>query len=677
MEYIAIFAPLIGFLITGLGMRSLGTPGAQFITCASVVLAALASLFLIYDVIVLGNVHTLYVGSWISAGDFSADWSLRFDQLSVVMIAVVTIVSACVHIYSIGYMEHDHHQPRFFAYLNLFTFAMLMLVSADNLLQLFFGWEGVGLASYLLIGFWHHKPSANSAAIKAFIINRAGDFGLLLAIMTCFAVFGSIHFDQIFTMAPDMTGEHFDFVGWQVPLLELIAILLFIGAVGKSAQLGLHTWLPDAMEGPTPVSALIHAATMVTAGVFLLVRFSPVLEYAPVAMMAITVLGALTAFVAATIGLVQFDIKRVIAYSTMSQLGYMVFAIGVSAYSAAMFHLVTHAFFKALLFLGAGSVIHAMSEEQDMRRMGGIWREIPHSYAVMWIGSLALAGIPFFAGYYSKDMILEAAFADHTWFGAFAFWLGIAAALLTALYSWRLLFMTFHGQPRADDQVMAHIHESGAVMRWPLYVLALGAIVSGALLYGGFVGSAHDSATHGAYTGLQKEGHFAWNRQALWGDSIHVREGNDTLEAAHQVPKWVKLLPVGVALIGIFIAWVFYIRAPGMPGRLARWFSPVYYLFCYKWFFDWLYERLFRRPAYLLGHIFATLGDRMLIDGLGPDGMAALARAAGKGLSRLQSGYMYHYAFVMMAAVIAAVSWYSYTAGLWDQLIAIVWGGGP
>ena len=677
MEYIAIFAPLIGFLITGLGITRLGVPGAQFVTCASVILAALASLFLIYDVIVLGNAHTLHLGRWISIGDFDADWRLRFDELSVTMIGVVTIVSACVHIYSIGYMEHDAHQPRFFAYLNLFTFAMLMLVSADNLLQLFFGWEGVGLASYLLIGFWHHKASANSAAIKAFVVNRAGDFGLLLAIMTCFAAFGSIQFEQLFSMAPDMADKDFAFAGWHVPVLELIAILLFIGAVGKSAQLGLHTWLPDAMEGPTPVSALIHAATMVTAGVFLLVRFSPLLEYAPMAMTLITVLGALTAFVAATIGMVQFDIKRVIAYSTMSQLGYMIFAIGVSAYSAAMFHLVTHAFFKALLFLGAGSVIHAMSDEQDMRNMGGIWRKIPHSYVVMWIGALALAGIPFFAGYYSKDIILEAAYADHSWFGDFAFWLGIAAALMTALYSWRLLFMTFHGAPRADEHVMAHIHESGPVMRWPLYFLALGAIISGALLYGGFVGaSGHSAGTAETQAVAQAKQQFAWHKDAFWGDSIQVRDGNDTVKLAHHVPQWVKLLPVGVALLGIFIAWLFYMRAPSLPGKAARLFAPVYSLFYHKWFFDWLYERLFRRPAYVLGHILATLGDRMLIDGLGPDGMAALARSAGRGLSRLQSGYLYHYAFVMMAAVIATISWYSYSAGIWGDMMTALWGGG-
>ena len=493
-----VFLPLVGALVGGFGGRFIGDRGAQAATCGAMLLAALLSVVAFFDVAVGGSPQTIVLFDWIRSGTFEATWSLRFDTLTVVMLIVVTIVSAAVHVYSVGYMSHDPHIPRFMAYLSLFTFAMLMLVTADNLLQMFFGWEGVGLCSYLLIGFWFDRPSANAAAIKAFVVNRVGDFGFIMGILGVYLVFDTIQFDTIFAAAPGQAGSTLEFLGVQFPTLEIICFLLFIGAMGKSAQVPLHTWLPDAMEGPTPVSALIHAATMVTAGVFMVARLSPVFEYAPTTLGIITVIGATTAIFAASVGLVQNDIKRVIAYSTCSQLGYMFFAIGVSAYPAAIFHLMTHAFFKALLFLSAGSVIHAMSDEQDMRRMGGIWREIPFTYAMMWIGSLALAGIPLFAGYYSKDMILESAWGAHSAVGTYAFWLGIAAAAMTAFYSWRLLFMTFHGKPRADEHVMAHVHESPPVMLGPLCVLAVGAVLAGFVGYHSFVGEGMAAFWNGA-----------------------------------------------------------------------------------------------------------------------------------------------------------------------------------
>src|SRR5258706_12491401 len=451
------------------------------------VLSAIFGIVLFVDVALGGANRTVDIASWITSGPFEVAWALRFDTLSAVMVAMVSLVAACIHVYSVGYMSHDPHIPRFMAYLNFFTFFMLMLVTSDNFVQMFFGWEGVGLCSYLLIGFWFDRPSANAAAIKAFVVNRVGDFGFALGIMFVFVLYDAVGFDTVFAATPEKVGVHYNFLGYEVNALTTICILLFIGAMGKSAQIGLHTWLPDAMEGPTPVSALIHAATMVTAGVFMVCRLSPMFEYAPTALTMVTIVGATTAIFAATVGLTQTDIKRVIAYSTCSQLGYMFFAAGVSAYGAAMFHLVTHAFFKALLFLGSGSVIHAMSGEQDMRKMGGLWRHIKQTYVLMWIGSLSLAGIPIFAGYYSKDTILESAFARHTGAGMYAYWLGIAAALLTAFYSWRLLILTFHGAPRADHHTMEHVHESPNVMIFPLYVLAFGAIVGGYLGFSLFV----------------------------------------------------------------------------------------------------------------------------------------------------------------------------------------------
>lgn len=638
MELFAVFLPLLGFLIAGLLGKKIGDRWTQFITCASMIIAAFASVSLFFDITASGHGHTKVLMPWITSGGFEVEWALRIDQLSVIMMCVINIVSACVHVYSVGYMSHDKAKARFMAYLSLFTFAMLMLVTADNLLQLFFGWEGVGLASYLLIGFWNHKHSANAAAMKAFIVNRVGDFGLALGLMTIFVVFGSIQFDVILGGAPDAVDEMFNFMGYNVHALTLIGLLLFVGAVGKSAQLGLHTWLPDAMEGPTPVSALIHAATMVTAGVFLVARFSPLYEYAPDALTVITVVGATTAFVAATIGMTQFDIKRVIAYSTMSQLGYMFFALGVSAYGAAMFHLMTHAFFKALLFLGAGSVIHAMSDEQDMRKMGGIWKKIPITYALMWIGSLALAGIPPFAGYFSKDIVLEAAWADHSWFGNYAFWMGIAAAFMTAFYSWRLLIMTFHGKPRADKKTMDHIHESPWVMLLPLFVLGLGAIGAGYVFYEDFVG-----------------------HHPIWHEAIKVLTENDTVTAAHHAPFWVKKLPLGVGVVAIALAYLLYLLKPTWPAKISKAFIWIHTILFNKWFFDELYDAVFVKNTLRLGRVF-WVSDKKVIDGLGPDGVAARSRGVATLLSLFQSGYIFQYAFVMMITIIGLVSWFLFRA---------------
>jgi NADH-quinone oxidoreductase subunit L len=523
------------------------------------------------------------------------------------------------------------------AYLSLFTFCMLMLVTAENFMQMFFGWEGVGLCSYLLIGFWYDRPSANAAAIKAFLVNRVGDFGFALGIMGVFFVFGTLDFADVFAAVPGKANETMRFLAWDAHALTVLCLLLFIGAMGKSAQLGLHTWLPDAMEGPTPVSALIHAATMVTAGVFMVARLSPMFEYAPAALQVVTIVGATTAIFAASVGLVQNDIKRVVAYSTCSQLGYMFFAAGVSAYAAAIFHLMTHAFFKALLFLGSGSVIHALSGEQDMRRMGGLHRLIPTTYALMWIGSLALAGLPLFAGFYSKDIILESAFAAHSGAGAYAFWLGLGAALMTAFYSWRLLFLTFHGTPRADARTMAHVHESPLVMLAPLYVLALGAVFAGMLGYGVFVGDAQAS---------------------FWRESILVLPDHNALEEAHQVPLWVKLAPLFMGVVGIGIAYGLYIRDPSLPAKLAERFGGLYCFLINKWYFDEAYDALFVRPAEAIGRALWKKGDGAIIDGLGPDAVALNTVRLARRMSILQTGYVYHYAFAMLIGVVLLATWY-------------------
>ncbi len=644
MEIATVFLPLLGAAIAGVFGRLVGDRGAALVTSVLLTLSAVFAWFLFFDIAVAGNPRTIELATWIDVDAFEFSWSLRMDQLTAVMMVVVTTVSAVVHWYSIGYMHHDSSIPRFFAYLSLFTFFMLMLVTADNLVQLFFGWEGVGLCSYFLIGFWYDRPSANAAAIKAFVVNRVGDFGFALGIFAVYVLFGSVSFDVIFDAVADKADARLVFLNGEYHALTVISLLLFMGAMGKSAQLGLHTWLPDAMEGPTPVSALIHAATMVTAGVFMVARLSPLFEYSEVALAVVTVVGALTAFVTATIGLTQNDIKRVIAYSTCSQLGYMFFAAGVSAYSAAMFHLFTHAFFKALLFLGAGSVIHAMSDEQDMRRMGGIRKLIPITYAYMWIGSLSLAGIGIpglggFAGFHSKDIILEAAWAAGTGVGRFAFVLGVAAALMTAFYSWRLIFLTFHGETRADEKTFAHVHESPKIMTVPLIVLAVGSIIAGIVAERAFVGEGMDS---------------------FWGESIFVRETHTALADAHHVPGWVKVLPLAMGLIGIGLAWWMYIARPGSAERWARRLRPLYLLSYNKWYFDELYDRLFVRPAFYIGYGFWRSGDGALIDGVGPDGIAAATRRIAERASRLQSGYLYHYAFAMLIGVVGLVSWYMY-----------------
>ena len=590
-----------------------------------------------YDVALEGNTHRVQLLDWISSGKFEVVWGLQFDALTAVMVFVVTTVSAVVHIYSIGYMSDDPHIPRFMSYLSLFTFSMLVLVTSDNLVQLFFGWEGVGLCSYLLIGFWYTRPAANAAAIKAFLVNRVGDVGFALGIFAIFLVFESVQFTEIFAAAPALAQQTSVFLSMEFNTLTLICLLLFIGAMGKSAQIGLHTWLPDAMEGPTPVSALIHAATMVTAGVFLVVRCSPLFEHSSVALSVVALVGASTAVMAATIGLVQNDIKRVIAYSTCSQLGYMFFACGVSAYSAAIFHLLTHAFFKALLFLGAGSVIHAMSGEQDMRRMGNIWRLVPVTYALMWIGSLALAGVPPFSGYFSKDLILEVAYSAGSGVGYYSFWLGTVAALMTAFYSWRLLFMTFHGTSRADEKVIAHIHESPKTMIVPLFILAAGSIATGFIGYGVMV-SNHE----------------------FWGQSIFVASSHQALQHVHHVPLWVKGLPIFVSVTGIALAYVFYIRLPYIPGKISKVARWLYSFLLNKWYFDDLYAWLVVRPAKRLGFGLWKSGDGALIDGVGPNGISAGVISLSRRASNMQSGYIYHYAFAMLIGIALSVTWYIY-----------------
>jgi NADH-quinone oxidoreductase subunit L len=646
MSIAVIFLPLVGALLAG--ALALVQPAdkhgahridalAQRITCGALLISMVCAIFVYYDVVVLGHEGSVELLSWINSGALQVSWALKIDTLTAVMMLVVTIVSAMVHVYSIGYMHHDPGIPRFMAYLNIFTFFMLMLVSADNLVQMFFGWEGVGLASYLLIGFWYDRPSANAAAIKAFVVNRIGDFGFTLGILATFVLFQSVHLDTIFAAAADHADTTMNVFGGEFHMLTVICLLLFVGAMGKSAQLGLHTWLPDAMEGPTPVSALIHAATMVTAGIFMVARLSPLFEYSDIALAVVTIVGAATAIFAATVACVQNDIKRIIAYSTCSQLGYMFFACGVSAYSAGIFHLMTHAFFKALLFLGSGSVIHAMSDEQDIRKMGGLWRLIPVTYALMWIGSLALAGIWPFAGFYSKDFILEAAWGAETAVGTFAFWLGVLAAFLTAFYSWRLLILTFHGAPRADESVMARVHESPKVMLVPMMVLALGAVSAGFIAYESMVG-------------------HHWSD--FWRGSIFVLPQHPALENAHNVPLWAQLLPLAVAIIGIALAYVFYVMAPWLPGMLAARFHAVYRFLLNKWYFDELYDALFVRPAFALGRGFWKGGDGALIDGVGPDGVAAATLRIARGAVRLQTGYIFHYAFAMLIGVLILVTWY-------------------
>ncbi|MFV0332922.1 MAG: NADH-quinone oxidoreductase subunit L [Tropicimonas sp.] len=634
LYFILVFAPLLGAIIAGLFGRAIGDRASQLVTCGLMGLAALCSIIGLFSTIG-AEPRQVQLLAWINVATFEADWTLRIDALSGVMMFVVSFISCLIHIYSIGYMSHDKSIPRFMSYLSLFTFAMLMLVTSDNLIQLFLGWEGVGVASYLLIGFWYTKPSACAAAIKAFLVNRVGDVGLMLGIASCFLLFDSVQYDVIFGGAAALADARIVVFGTEFHALTITTILLFIGAMGKSAQLGLHTWLPDAMEGPTPVSALIHAATMVTAGVFLVARFSPVFEHAPTTLTLVTFIGASTAIFAATIGLTQFDIKRVIAYSTCSQLGYMFFACGVGAYSAGIFHLYTHAFFKALLFLGAGSVIHAMSDEQDMRRMGGIWRKIPVTYTVMWIGTLALVGFPLTAGYFSKDAIIEAAWASHNSLHLYAFWMGVLAAVLTAFYSGRLIFMTFHGECRASEKVQGHIHESPLVMTVPLGVLALGA------LFAGMAGSGM----------IADDG--AW-----WAGAIFTGPDNHVLHAMHEVPFLVKAAPFIAMVAGLGLSYVFYVRLTDLPATTARLFRPLHSLFYNKWYVDELYDRMFVRSAKAIGYGFWRGGDVGIIDRFGPDGVAASAWAAARRTARLQTGFVFHYAFAMLIGVALLVTWY-------------------
>jgi NADH-quinone oxidoreductase subunit L len=634
---IIVFLPLFAAAIAGFFGKAIGDRGAQIVTCGALLISAVLALVQFPSILAQQDAQVIRLATWIAAGGVDVDWSLRLDTLSGVMIVVVTSVSAMVHIYSIGYMHDDPHVPRFMAYLSLFTFFMLMLVTAEDFVQMFFGWEGVGLASYLLIGFWSDRPAANAAAIKAFVVNRIGDFGFALGIFATFVIFNSLDFSTVFDKAPGAVGLSMNFLHWQVPSLTLCCILLFVGAMGKSAQIGLHTWLPDAMEGPTPVSALIHAATMVTAGVYMVARLSPMFEYTPAALAFVGVIGGTTAIFAASIGMAQNDIKRVIAYSTCSQLGYMFIAAGVSAYAASMFHLFTHAFFKALLFLCAGSVIHAMSGEQDMRRMGGLWKKIPYTYVLMWIGSLSLAGIPFFSGYFSKDTILAASWASGTAVGRYSFCLGTFTAFLTAFYSWRLIIMTFHGEERADHETMHHVHESPWVMLIPLFVLAAGAAFLGYLTEDWFVGA---------------------DRVAFWKGAIEVLPGHDSIGAAGSNPAYITYLPLVAALGGIVVAYVCYMWRPGIPAATAMRFRALYLFLLNKWYFDELYDRLFVHTAFSLGDGLWKTGDGAIIDGLGPDGIAATTRELAREVSRLQTGYVYHYAFAMLIGVVALVTWY-------------------
>jgi NADH-quinone oxidoreductase subunit L len=663
MYFTILFLPLIGFLIAGLFGRSIGAKASEYITSGLLILAALLSWIAFFGFWLGGaEAQIIELFRWMDAGNLKVSWEIRVDTLTAVMLVVVNTVSAVVHVYSIGYMHHDPHRPRFFAYLSLFTFAMLSLVTANNLLQMFFGWEGVGLASYLLIGFWYKKPSANAAAIKAFVVNRVGDFGFALGIFGVFYVFQSIDFTTIFNDAPTFIQgdqEVMSFLGYHLNpqgAMTVICLLLFMGAMGKSAQFLLHTWLPDAMEGPTPVSALIHAATMVTAGVFMVARLSPLMELSSTTQIVIVFFGATTAFFAATIGLVQNDIKRVIAYSTCSQLGYMFVALGVGAYSIGIFHLFTHAFFKALLFLCAGSVIHAVSDEQDMRKMGGLRKHIPITYWTMMIGTLALTGVGIplihigFAGFISKDAIIEAAYAatglvagsegNSNPMALYGFWMTVIAAALTSFYSWRLTFMTFHGKPRAPVDVMKHVHESPLVMTIPLFILSIGAVLAGMVFYGSFYGDGY---------------------KEFWDGALYTSEANKVLKNMHDVPKWVKLSPFVMMVLGLVVAYWFYIRSPETPKRLAERHQGLYQFLLNKWYFDELYDFIFVRPAMWIGRVLWKKGDGTVIDGYGPNGIAARVQNVTSWVVRLQTGYLYHYAFAMLIGVAALITWSMFT----------------
>jgi len=629
-----IFLPLLGFLFCFLLGKQFNYKVYQISTTSILFLCTLFSWIIFIQFINNKETEIIFILNWITSGNFIVDWSIRLDTLTAVMFIVVTTVSACVHLYSIGYMEEDPSKIRFMGYLSLFTFFMLVLVSSNNLLQMFFGWEGVGLASYLLIGFWHHKDSANKAAIKAFVVNRVGDFGYAIGIAGIFYIFGTISFDSIFSQVDRFSEHQIQFLSFSFPTLDFLCFLLFIGAMGKSAQLGLHTWLPDAMEGPTPVSALIHAATMVTAGVFLVARMSPLYEFATFTNLFITFIGAATAIFAASIALTQNDIKRVIAYSTCSQLGYMFFAAGVGAYNASIFHLTTHAFFKALLFLSAGSVIHAMHHEQDMRKMGGLFKKIPFTATMMWIGSLAIIGFPYLSGYYSKESILENAFYTSNGIAYFAYLVGILTALLTAFYSWRLLFLTFHGENRSNNKTYDHAHESPLVMTVPLFILAIGSIFSGIFFADYFIG---------------------YYKKEFWDNAILLTESSHKY-----LPLTQSLISKSAVAIGILVCVLIYSNNLNRAKNLSYNLDPLYSLSKNKWYVDELYHKVFVLTFFKLANFFWKRGDEKTIDGLGPNGVSWIISKSSSYVSLFQSGYLFHYAFAMLGGLVIILTWFLY-----------------
>ena len=624
MEIAILFLPLLASIISGFFGKLIGDRSSEIITSLFVVISASLSLFIFYNVISNQYESNIVLATWINSGSLNVNWSIKIDALSSVMLVVVTLVSALVHIYSIGYMSHDPHKPRFMAFLSLFTFAMLTLVTSDNFLQLFFGWEGVGLCSYFLIGFWFKRETANAAAIKAFVVNRVGDFGFALGIFLIFYLFGTVNYSEVFALIPQIIDKELLFLGIQIKAIDLICILLFIGAMGKSAQIFLHTWLPDAMEGPTPVSALIHAATMVTAGVFLVVRCSPIFEYSPVTLNIITVVGMTTAFFAATVALVQNDIKKIIAYSTCSQLGYMFFAAGVGAYNVAMFHLFTHAFFKALLFLGSGSIIHSFKDEQNINEMGAVYKKLPYTWILMIIGTLALTGFPFLSGFYSKDAIIEFAYLKGSTTGYYAAGVGILTALFTSIYSWRLIFKTFHGSYNNKKIKIEEMHESPLVMLVPLVILAIGAVFSGFLFKDLFIG-------HGDYT-------------SFWGDSIKFLS---PLSLEHP-PLWFLLLTPTLVLISIPIAYYLFVKNKELPNQFAQLNKPLYNFLVNKWYFDELYNILFIQSSKKIGFFFWKSIDVKIIDKFGPDGISSLIKTLSIKASKFQSGFIYQYAFMIL-----------------------------
>ena len=624
MEKIIIFLPLLSAIISGFFGKIIGNKASQIVTSLFVSISALLSIYVFYDVINNGYINNVVIAKWISSGLLDVNWSIKIDQLSAVMLVVVTLVSSIVHIYSIGYMSHDPHQPRFMSYLSLFTFAMLVLVTSDNFLQLFFGWEGVGLCSYFLIGFWFKKPTANAAAIKAFIVNRVGDFGFALGIFLVFYVFGTVNYEEVFNQVYLYKDNNLNFLGLELNSINLICFLLFIGAMGKSAQIFLHTWLPDAMEGPTPVSALIHAATMVTAGVFLVVRCSPIYEYSPIVLSFITIIGMTTALFAATVALVQNDIKKIIAYSTCSQLGYMFFATGVGAYNIAMFHLFTHAFFKALLFLGAGSVIHSFHDEQDINKMGGVYRHLPYTYALMIIGTLALTGFPFLSGFYSKDLIIEFAYLKGNTVGYYACAIGIFTAFLTSVYSWRLVFKTFHGEYNNKNQPISSIHESPMVMLVPLIILAAGSILAGFIFKDLFLGYA--------------------SFIDIWQGSIFFLE---PLSTEHPPKEIIFLTPI-LVIVSIPFSYYIFLKNKSFTDSLVNGNKPFYLFLKNKWYFDELYDLLFVKSSKFLGKYLWKKIDGLIIDRLGPDGLSSLFKYFSIKAVKFQSGFIYQYAFVML-----------------------------